>query len=177
MNNKIINPRIIFIISIIIIGAILRLVIDIPNFTPIAAIALFGGAYLSRKYLAFILPLLILFITDLLIGFYDIEVMIPVYLSFLIVVSIGLYIRRRLSVGSIILASISSSLIFFLITNFAVWVSGMVGYPMSFGGLLEAYFAGLPFLRFEIIGTLSFNTILFGSFYLVRQAYPELTKA
>lgn len=173
MNNKTINPRFIFIFGVIIFGAIMRLVPHWPNFTPIAAMALFGGAYFQRKYLAFIIPLAALFLSDLIIGLHG--YLISVYLSFVIIVGVGLLLRNRVKIGSVLLATVLSSLLFFIITNFAVWI-GSPFYPQNFAGLVGCYTAGLPFLNNGILGDLLYNTIFFGGFYLVQLRFPVLAK-
>ena len=175
MNNKTLNPRLIFIIAVILIAAILRLIINIPNVTPIAAMALFGGVFFKKRYLGYLIPLATLFITDLIIGFHS--TIIYVYAAFAITVSIGFLIRNKLNVFSVVGASLASSILFFLITNFGVWASGMVGYPMVFAGLIESYVAGIPFFRTEVLGTLVFNGVFFGSFYFAQQRFPVLAKA
>jgi hypothetical protein len=173
MNSKIINPRFIFIFSTIMIGAILRLVPHWPNFTPIAAMALFGGAYFSKKYLAFVIPLAAMFLSDLVLGLH--EWLIPVYVSFAIVVGIGMLLRNRVKAGSVLLATLSSSIIFFLLTNFAVWM-GSPFYAQDATGLLACYTAGLPFLNNGVLGDLFFSTVFFGGFYLVQLKFPMLRK-
>ncbi len=184
MNKKLITPRFIFILSVILFGAFMRLVPHWPNFTPIAAIALFGGAYLNRKYLAYFVPIAALFISDIIIGFHG--TMIAVYLCFAITVTIGLVIRSRLSAGTIVLGSLSSSVLFFLITNFAAWLGNPL-YPQNFTGLMESYLAGLVFFNNssigisffvnELLGGLFYNLLFFGAFYLAKVRFPILSKA
>jgi len=151
----------------------MRLIPHWPNFTPIAAMALFGGAYFERKYLAFIIPLAALFISDLLLGLHG--YLISVYLSFIIIAGIGLLLRNRIKIGSVLLATLVSSLLFFVVTNFAVWI-GSPFYPQNLTGLIECYAAGLPFLNNGVLGDLFYNTIFFGSFYLAQLRFPVLAK-
>ena len=174
MNNKTLNPRFIFVISVVIAGALFRLIPHWPNFTPIAAMALFGGTYFSKKYLAFLIPMAALFISDMILGFHS--YMIAVYVGFAVIVGFGMMLKNRVKIGSLLLASVSSSIVFFLITNFAVWI-GSPFYPQNFAGLLESYTAGLPFLNNGILGDLFYNTLFFGAFYLAQQRFPVLAKA
>ena len=184
MNNKTISPRLTFILSVIIVGAFMRLIPHWPNFTPIAAIALFGGTYFGKKYLAFIVPIAALFLSDLIIGFHN--NMIAVYASFAIIVVLGFYLKNRVKVSSVIMASLSSSLIFFLITNFAAWLSNPI-YPQNFIGLMESYTAGLVFFNNgtygisfflnNVFGTLFYNGLFFGCFYLAQLKFPVLAKS
>ena len=175
------NPRFIFIAAFILIAAALRLLINIPNVTPIAAMALFGGAYFGKRHIGYIIPLVTLFISDLVLmaidpayGFH--ATMIYVYIGFAITVTIGIAMKKRINIYSVFGASILSSVIFFLLTNFGSWMTLMMPYPMSFAGLMECYTAGLPFLRWEALGTLGFSTVLFGVFYLAQLRFPVLAK-
>ena len=165
MNKASLTPRFLLILSIIIAGATLRLLPHWPNFTPIAAMALFGGTYLKRKELAYIIPLVAMFLSDAIIGFH--EVMVPVYASFLIIVFIGLRLRSRVNPVNVVSASLLSSLLFFLITNLASWLTGMMPYSPGFPGLVQAYIAGLPFFFNGLMGDLFFNGLFFGAFYLL----------
>lgn len=169
--KNIFTPRVIIIVGIILFAAIMRLIPHYPNFTPIAAIALFGGAHLGKKWLAFFVPLFALFLSDLIIGFH--AWMLPVYVSFAIVVLVGHQIRNSISVGSVFLASVSSSMLFFLVTNFAVWV-GSPYYVQSFAGLMQSYTMGIPFFHTALLGDLFYNSVFFGSFYFITRTYPSL---
>lgn len=185
MNRKIWNARFAVIIGIIITGAFMRLIPHWPNFTPIAAIALFGGAYLGKKYLAYAIPFAAMLFSDLIIGFHD--SMIAVYIAFAITVTIGLFLRKRLNGYTVVGASLASSVIFFFITNFAAWLASPHLYPANFAGLMQSYTAGLVFFNDgsygisffmnEVLGGLFYNTAFFGAFYLARQSFPALAKA
>jgi len=169
MNLKKITPRIAFIGGIILFGAVMRLVPHWPNFTPIAAMALFGGANIKKKHLAFLIPVAALLISDLFLGFH--KWMIAVYISFAIVVGLGMILRNRVKIGSVLLASISASLLFFIITNFAIWL-GSPFYPQNMAGLIECYTLAIPFLNNGVMGDLFYSTIFFGGFYFVQQRFP-----
>ena len=143
----------------------LRIIPHWPNFTPIAAIALFGGTYLKRKELAFLIPVIAMLLSDAILGFHN--VMIPVYASFLLIVSLGFYLRTRVTAINVVSASLLSSLLFYLVTNYASWATGMMPYVPGFPGLMQSYIAGLPFFLNGIMGDLFFNGVFFGAFYLV----------
>ena len=149
---------------VILMAVILRLLPHLPNVAPIAAMALFGGAYLNKKY-ALVIPLVALFLSDIFLGFY--QGMIFVYGSFLLTGLIGLWLKNHKSFLNIILASLTSSVLFFLITNFGVWFTGIM-YPKSFSGLMESYLMGLPFFRNTLLGDLGYVGLFFGSYELVR---------
>ena len=169
MDRKTIT-RIIIVSSIVLLAVLWRFVNTIPNVTPIAAIALFSGAYMGRKWLALLIPMAIMFISDVFIGFHS--TMIAVYLSFALSVWLGYSLNRKPSVLSVFASSLGSSILFFIITNFGAWLSNMGGYPMTLVGLTECYIAGIPFFRWEILSTLAFSTVLFGSFELLKKRVP-----
>lgn len=158
MLKKLISP-----IIFIIIAVILRLIPHIPNVAPIAAMALFGGAYLNKKY-ALIVPLIAMFISDIFIGFHP--AMPMVYGSFFITGLIGLWLRKHKSLVIVAGASLVSSTIFFLLTNFNFWYA-MPLYPKTFSGMIEAYVMALPFFRNTIFGDLFYTGVVFGSYELV----------
>jgi hypothetical protein len=183
MKYKTFTPRFFVVLSIIVVAAVLRLLPHWPNFTPIAAMALFAGTYFEKKQYAFAIPLCAMFLSDLFIG---LHANIPaVYLGFAITVLIGMTIRRRVNVGTVMLASLGSSIIFFLITNFSSWLASPI-YPQTFPGLMEAYAAGLVFFRDhahgfsfminEILGTIFFSATFYGIFYLAGMRFPVLDR-
>jgi hypothetical protein len=181
MKSKILTPRFIFIVTTVLAAAAMRLIPHWPNFTPIAAMALFGGAYFSRKYLAFLIPMLAMLLSDLIIGFHT--TMPAVYVAFAITVMIGMLVVRNPKILNIAAASITSTIIFFLITNFGAWIGSPL-YPQNFSGLLESYAAGLAFLNNgsygisfffnSLLGDLFYTSVLFGIFYLARLKFPVL---
>ena len=173
MNNFKFNARFGFITGVIIFGAAMRIIPHWPNFTPIAAMALFGGSYFQKKHMAFIIPLAAMLISDMILGLH--QWMLAVYASFALVVFIGIFIRQRVGIGSVLLASVISSGIFFIVTNFAIWL-GSPYYPQNPAGLIECYVAGIPFLNNGILGDLFFNTIFFGGFYLAQIRFPVLAR-
>ncbi len=174
MEKKFFTPRMIFVISAILVAAVMRLVPHYPNFTPVAAIAIFGGAYINRKSLAFLLPIIAMFISDMIIGFHT--TMVAVYIGMIISVGIGMMMKNRVKIGNVILASVASSVIFFLITNFASWYTGLMPYSKDFSGLMAAYVAGIPFFNTSLLGDLVSNsTVLFRIvFNLVSKRVPSM---
>jgi hypothetical protein len=163
MKKITISPKFYVILIMIFAGAMMRIIPHWPNFTPSAAIALFGGTFLKRKDLAFLVPVAAMLLSDLIIGFHS--TMLPVYLSFIAIVAFGLVLQRRLTVVNTISASLAASVLFYLVTNFASWTSGLMPYPMNAAGLIQSYVAGLPFLFNGILGDLFYTTVLFGAAY------------
>ena len=196
MNNKI-TIRFGVLAGIIVLAAISRLIPHPPNFTPIAAMALFGGAYFSKRSYAFIVPLIAMLISDMLImrfvyahlstvpEYFISSATISVYISFALIALIGMMLRNNVRPLPIIGAALSSSVLFFLITNFAVWV-GSTYYPQNLPGLIACYGAAIPFYRGEIFGSFFFNTVmgdlffagvLFGSFEVAKYRFAVLAKS
>lgn len=172
--KNIFTPRFITLSLIVLIAAISRLVPHAPNLTPIAAIALFGGANFNNRLTAFMIPLSALLLSDLFIGFYGLN-MLAVYFSFALIAVIGMFISKRQSIGAVLTATVSSSLLFFVLTNFAVWIANPA-FPQNLPGLLECYLVAVPFYKNALIGDLFYSTILFGGFYFVRLKFPALAK-
>ena len=158
------NNRNITILSLIVLAVITRLLPHPPNVAPITGIALFGGSRFDNKWIGFGLPLLCMFITDLFLGFSSITMF--VYLSFMIISYIGIN-SKTISNGTIL----GSSLLFFLLTNFGVF---LLGYPHTIQGLLTCYTLALPFFVNTIIGDLFFTHSLNYSFSKLENRYPIL---
>ena len=147
-------------IALLSLGIISRLITHIPNFTPIIALSLFSGVYLKRSQ-AVVLPLLLLAVTDISLGFH--ETMFYTYGSVLLISCIGLWLKSRKSVNHIALTRFCSSVLFFIITNFGVWLaSGM--YPMTASGLSQCFILAIPFFKTELISTVLYTAIFFGAY-------------
>lgn len=144
-----------------------RFLPHLPNFTPIGALALFVGVYLAGKSKwALMLPLGVMFLSDLFIGFYDFKLMAVVYGSFLFYVFSGFLVRNTKNVGIIALATLAGSFLFYLTTNFAVWAFSS-WYPHTISGLFFSYTLALPFFKYTLLGDLFFTGIFFGAYELV----------
>jgi hypothetical protein len=153
----------------IVLAAALRIAPHPWNFTPIGAMALFSGGVLRDKRLAFIFPLLALFVGDCFIGFH--KLMPVVYASFLVNVAIGLYLRNRRTVGRISALVLLGAIQFFVVTNFAVWALGTF-YPRTTAGLIACYVAGIPFFWNTLAGDAVYAAVLFGGFALAERYVP-----
>jgi len=143
----------------ILLGLLTRFLPHPPNFTAVGAVALFSGYYLKNKKLAIAVPLIIMFLSDWRIGFYQWQLMASVYLSFVIVVFLGILIRKQKWLFALP-TSLFGSIIFFLITNWAVW-QFTDWYPHNFSGLIACFLAALPFLKNNLAGDLLYTFILF----------------
>lgn len=148
-------------------AVIARLLPHAPNFTPVAAVALFAGTMLHHRGLAIAVPFAAMVASDAVLGFYDWRVMGVVYGALALPAVIGLLARNVRVSRMLVPAALSGSLLFFLTTNFAVWAfSGM--YPQTMDGLIACYVAALPFLKNTIAGDLFWGVALFSGAYLVQ---------
>ena len=162
-------------ISVIIFAlAIFRLLPHLPNVSPVAAMALFGGAYFADKKLAFIVPFAALLLSDLLLGLHN--TMIFVYAGFALTVIIGFMIKSRVTVTNTAFAVLASSVLFFLLTNFGAWMTSPL-YAKTAEGLMQAYAAGIPFFQNSLIGNLVFAAIIFGGYHLLQKNVSALKEA
>ncbi|MCB9819267.1 hypothetical protein H6789_00960 [Candidatus Nomurabacteria bacterium] len=156
------NQVILIACSLILFGIIMRLMPHAPNATPIVALAFVGSLYLGRRW-SIILPLMALLLSDLLIGFYDWRIMFSVYGSFALIGFLSWICRKYNSFLSTGVTVITGSLLFFLLTNTAVWLFSP-WYEKSISGLLYAYELGLPFLRNMLTGDIVYTLVLIGVF-------------
>jgi len=148
-------------------AAFSRLIPHPANLAPIAAMALAGGVYLDRRF-ALIIPLIALALSDAVIGFHP---TIPfVYGSFLLIGVMGLWLRTHKRPLPVFGASIAGSVLFFVLTNFGVWLTGGGwSYPRTLAGLVECYAVAIPFFRNTILGDLAWTAVLFGVFELAAR--------
>ena len=176
------NTRFFTLVGIALAAAAMRLVPHVPNFTPIAALALFGGTYFSQKKAAFGVPLAAMYVSDIILGFfiYDFgwfhKTMPFVYGSFAMTVILGFWIRHRRSPLRIGGAALGSSVLFFSVTNFGVWIGGHL-YPMTGEGLIACYVAAIPFFRNMVLGNTVYTIVLFGGFAMAQFFWPSLRGA
>jgi len=166
------HSRILALLSAILVAAALRLVPHPPNFTPIGAMALFSGAYLGRRPLAFAAPLGALLLSDLVLGFYHGQ--LTVYFSVALIVVIGMGALRRVSPVRVGVAAVASSLLFFIITNFGMWLFSGI-YPLTVLGLSACYVAAIPFFQHTLAGDLFYATLLFGGFRIAELLLPRIS--
>ena len=149
-----VNKHLILGFTIIFFLALSRLIPHPPNFTPILAMAVFSGAIINRKFIAYLIPLAAMLLSDLYLGFHS--SMPIIYFSLAVCVLIGTFIEARISILNSMISIIAGVIAFYLITNFAVWYgSGM--YDYSFSGLITCYIMGLPFLQNTFISSLIYG--------------------
>lgn len=177
-------------IGFILLAALSRLLPHPPNFTPIGAMALLGGTYLSKRYLKYILPIAALFISDLILnntllrawypdkeGFiFFTESMMWVYIAFILMILFGSIILKTRSFKNIALGTIGVSILFFVITNFGVWISAQM-YPKNIAGLFACFAAALPFFLNTILGNVFYVLLGFGVMQLLENKYQLTSPA
>jgi hypothetical protein len=163
----------VWLIGVVALLAMFRFVPHPPNVTPVAAMALFAGAYFSNRALALIIPLAAMVLSDVVLGFHS--TVWYVYAGVMLTVLIGSALQR-FSILRVGVAAILASLLFFIITNFGAWLHHDM-YPQNIVGLLQSYIAGLPFLRNSLIANLIFSYLVFygfNRFLSARLSYSSL---
>jgi hypothetical protein len=178
-------------VGMVLLAALSRLVPHPPNFTPLGALALFAGAQFRSRWVAFLVPLAAMLLSDAALqvltclgwgdgwlahgtGFY--RGMWVVYAAIALVTAVGLLLRRRKSLPAVAGGVLAGSTLFFLVTNFAWW-AGYDLYPHTLAGLVESYTAALPFYRWTLLGDACYATVLFGGLALAERRYPVLRRA
>jgi hypothetical protein len=163
MSKNLILPAI---LALVVIGFMGRMLPHIPNATPITAIAFASSIYLGKRW-SLLLPILVLLLSDLIIGFYDWKIMLSVYGSFALIGCLSWVGRKYGGALPILLTVTGSSLLFFLVTNAAVWAFSP-WYEKSISGLLYSYELGIPFFRNMLMGDIVYSFLLLGAFEFVR---------
>lgn len=163
--------KLVVVAIIILLAAFSRLIPHLPNFTAVTAIALFAGAQYGKRLEAFLIPIAALLLSDLVLGaFY--EGFYWIYIAFVLVVLLGTTIKQN-SIPSTFLTTIGASVLFFLISNFGVWL-GSGFYSQDFIGLVACYTAAIPFFRNAFLGDLVYVAIIFGAFEIIKRQAPKL---
>ncbi|MCK9425435.1 MAG: hypothetical protein M0Q21_05280 [Ignavibacteriaceae bacterium] len=173
MKEKIFSNKFLVLTGLILLAAISRLIPHPLNFAPITGMALFASVYFDEKKFAFAVPVLAMFLSDLIIGLHS--QMVTVYLSFVLIVGIGFLIKNKKSVGTVALASVVSSILFFVVTNFGMWALGTL-YTKDITGLLLCFTAAIPFFQNTVLGDLFYTGLLFGVYELVKVKLPQTVK-
>lgn len=158
------------------------------NFTPIGAMALFSGAHFTNNWKAFTFPLITLLISDLIINIFVFDVKYGVMYSgwyivygiMLLVVLAGKWILQRVSIGTVVLASVVAAAVHWLVADFTVWLGGgtdlrtMTPLTKDLAGLLQCYTQGFPFMKHFLVSNFVYSAVLFGGFELAQKRYPVL---
>lgn len=144
-------------VALVAIGVIFRLLPHEANFAPVAALSLLAGALLGWRY-ALAVPLGIMLISDLVIGFYS--SMAFTWLGFLLIAAFGMLFRKSSLTKRVVLGSLGSAVIFFVVSNLGVWLmSGM--YQLNLAGLVECFTLALPFFRATLLSDIVYSGVFF----------------
>ena len=146
-------------IGLILLSGFIRLIPHPWNFTPLLAACIFSGSKIKPNRLAIFIPLFAIFLGDMIIGFYS--GMVWVYAGYILTISISVYLGKSNSLSSKLLNVVFGSLIFFIISNFGVWISGLL-YPLNFVGFSECYIEAIPFYKNTFFGTILYSWAFFG---------------
>ena len=161
--------------ALIFVAALTRVIPHPPNFSPIEAVALFGGAYFAKRHWA-------LFASDLVLGlargglywgYFSSAGYLLVYACIALSTLLGFGLRGKVGAGRVLGYSLVGSLLFFVVTNFGAWLSDPM-YPKTAAGLAAAYVAGVPFFQWTVLGTMFYAALLFGGFEWLRSRRPAL---
>jgi len=155
-------------VILIALGLLLRIAPHAPNFTPVAAIALFAGAYLNKKY-AIIVPLVLMVASDLIIGLHNVTLF--TWGGFVLIAALGMLLKKQKSPAKVVSMSLLSALLFYAVSNFGVWAMGW--YPPTFKGLVTCYVMALPFLRNFTAATLYYTVAFFAVYELSARLVKE----
>ena len=154
--------------SLVILAVLSRLLPHPANFTPIGALGLFAGAYLTRQS-AWLIPIAAMLISDLFIGLYHPVSMLFVYFGFAASAVIGrLFLFHKRSIVNLTVSALASAIIFFILSNFGTWLSGVL-YPMTLNGLSECYVMAIPFFGNTLAGEFVYVVLLFGIVEIARE--------
>ena len=156
-----------------------RVVPHINNFTPMIALAIFGSLHFKNRNLAYIVTLLSLWISDFILNNYiynqSSEIMLFYegfywqYLSYVIIILLSSnFYKKIITIRKVFLLGVFSSFIFFIISNFGVWITSDL-YPSNFMGLINCYLLAIPFYQGTLLGTLFFTPLFIGLYYLLQK--------
>ena len=164
------NIKILLIISVIFLVSLTRIFPHPPNFTPILALAIFGGAYLPNRITAISLPIISMFISDLIIGFHS--QIFSIYATIILLSILG-HLMKTKNFKNFAITGFTGSLNFFIITNFSVWLGGSL-YPLTIDGIIQCYIMAIPFFHNTLISTILFLTILFFGYSFAEKKISNL---
>ncbi len=175
MNRHMLFDAVVF-VGLVGLAVATRLIMIEPNFHAVTAATLFAGFYFRSRLVAALVPLVAMTASDWVIGGYAREVMITVYLCMLLPIAWRGVLRTRLSAPRLALTAVASTLIFYAVTNAAVWYA-VPWYGPGFSGLVACYAAAVPFLYNALAGDLVFTAGLFGVYALASRFVPQFAMA
>ncbi len=179
------NPRTLLLTAMILSASLWRLIFasshtPLHDFTPIGAMALFGGCYFSDKWKAYLVPICTLWLTDLALNYFVYyhqltffyQGFIWTYGAFAVMVMVGTFIKK-VNIGNVLLASLVTALLHYIITDFGTWIDGRM-YPLTWEGFTACYVAAIPYFLRMLEANLVFGGLMFGAFELAKKKFPVL---
>ena len=170
-----ISGKEIFPIGLVLLLAFSRLIPHPPNFTPIIAVAIMSGYFFKNIKLSFVVLLISMLLVDVFLGFY--KHMFFVYLSLFLITFIFFKISDKVNSKNLFIFGFLGSLIFFLVSNFGVWASGVLSpitnlpYEKNLNGLINCYFLAIPFFTKTLISTIFFSYVAYLANYSLKKRF------
>jgi hypothetical protein len=169
----------------IVLAALSRLLPHPPNFSPVEAMALFGGAYFAKRWIGVVIPLIAMLSSDIVLGLINGGLYLQHFtsLSFLLVYGciavsalMGFGLREKVNTLRVFGYSLAGSVLFYVVTNFGVWLTAtsMPGSEACIAGIVPCYVSAIPFFKWTVLGTLFYSVLMFGGFALLRMKLPSL---
>jgi hypothetical protein len=169
--------------AMIFVATLTRLLPHPPNFSPVEAVALFGGAYFASRWFALAVPLVAMFLSDLVLGmanggiywdYFASVHFLSIYACIALSTVLGFGLRNRVTGPRLLGYSLAGSVLFFVLSNLAVWATAQPGHDACSLSLGACYVAAIPFFQWTLLGTLFYAGLLFGGFALLRRRLPRL---
>ena len=152
-------------LSLILILVLARLIPHPPNFTPIVSVAILSGYFFKNVWMSIFTLLTSMLLADIFIGFYN--NMMFVYLSLILISLVFYKYGKKINLKNLFIYGFIGSLLFFIISNFGVWLLGDL-YEKNFQGLVSCYILAIPFFTNTFFSTLIF---LYPSIFLYKSLY------
>jgi hypothetical protein len=183
--NSAFTPGSMALIIMIVLAALSRLLPHPPNFSPVEAMALFGGAYFAKRWMGIVMPLVAMLISDIALGLVNGGLYLQHFTSlpFLLVYAcialssvMGFGMRGKVNALRVMGYSLAGSIVFFVVTNFGVYLTAtsMPGSAACIAGVVPCYISAIPFFKWTVLGTLFYSALMFGGFALLRIKLPSL---
>jgi hypothetical protein len=183
--NSAFTPGSLALILMIVLAALSRLLPHPPNFSPVEAMALFGGAYFAKRWMGIVVPLVAMLLSDIALGLINGGLYLQHFtsLSFLLVYAcialssvMGFGMRGKVNALRVMGYSLAGSVVFFVVTNFGVYLTAtsMPGSAACIAGVIPCYISAIPFFKWTVLGTLFYSVLMFGGFALLRIKLPNL---
>jgi uncharacterized protein DUF6580 len=159
---------------VVLLAVLTRFIPHMPNFSPVFAALLFGGAHLKRRD-AIWYPILLLAASDLVLTTQVYRIGLRwedsiTWMAFAAIALIGYWLRKRETVARVGIAALAGPTAFFVISNFGVWVSWPM-YPATWHGLITCYLAAVPFYRNSLLASVVYTAVLFGANEIYRRKH------